>query len=495
MRLATPAGRQYLRKNVYVDVLGIPTITEAVRTASEMLRRGIVHAMSTSPEDEAAASSKQPRTERQKSSSQQSQGATSAADRDPVSVYSDAIAKRPRKPPAPDASEADKDSSDSPVIIVKEKMAGDKALAASRAWSSTKKAGPSILSKRSRPQSSTAGGLSSAERVFQPALKREKRDELAKKQALLHAAAKASKVARERERVKSPTPAQNPTAKLVSEMKPAPSTESAKPVSSAALQNKKQTKMAGTAAQAQVRPVVRTASKDDASTEKAKAQSSKPTSAPMILQSQKQLKPISSLRSPAARKLPTSWSQVSSNGFKTAAQPKTPILRKPGSVSVLAKTASSSTSTARGETRGSFTLQQLNMLKNRSEGLPPVGPPPTQSKSGSDAIIPLPSTSGLRVKYVPGSEIIKGVRPNGYTVSREGVVKPMVTFTPKPKLPHKLRQTSCEKIFELLRDVKKLAEGEALSEALRTEQVMYADTPGRVEYRAAVTMMLKDIRS
>lgn len=493
MRIANPVGRQYVRKNVYVDVLGIPTITEAVRTASEMLRRGIIHAMSTSPEDEAASSSKQPRTERQKSASQHSQGATSAADRDPVSVYTDAIAKRPRKPPASDVSETGNDPSDSPVIIVKEKMAGDKAPTTSRAWNSTKIAGPSILSKRSRPQSSTAGGSSGSERVFQPALKREKRDELAKKQALLHAAAKVSKTAREKERAnelsstKAPAPAQNSTSKLVSEMKSAPSTGREKLMSSASSQEKKQTKTTGAAAQ------VRTVSKDDAPTEKAKVQSSKPT--PMILQSQRQLKPISSLRSPSARKLPAAWSQVSSNGFKVAAQPKTSVLRKAGSGSVLAKGAGSSTSTARGEVRGNFTLQQLNMLRNRSEGLPPVRPPPTQSKSGSDAMIPLPSTSGLHVKYVPGSEIIKGVRPNGYTVSREGVVKPVVTFSPKPKLPHKLRQTSCEKIFELLRGVKKLAEGEALSEALRTEQVMYADAPGRVEYRAAVTTMLKDIRN
>lgn len=112
----------------------------------------------------------------------------------------------------------------------------------------------------------------------------------------------------------------------------------------------------------------------------------------------------------------------------------------------------------------------------------------------TEPIIPLPSTSGLQVKYVPGSETIKGVRPNGYTVSRDGLVKPVVTFSPKPKLPHKLRQTSVEKLFEGYRDNKKLTEGDALARALRAEQEMYADATGRVDYRGAMTVRLKEIR-
>lgn len=125
---------------------------------------------------------------------------------------------------------------------------------------------------------------------------------------------------------------------------------------------------------------------------------------------------------------------------------------------------------------------------------PQLSARPAVAVTASEAVIPLPSSSGLQVKHIPGSEIIRGVRPNGYTVSREGVVKPVVTFSPKPKLPHKLRQTSVEKLFEGYRDIKKLAEADALARALREEQEMYADAKGRVEYRAAVTVRLKDVR-
>lgn len=490
-------GRQYVRNNVYIDVLGMPTITEAVRAASEMLRRGIIHAMSTSPEDEAQA--KQARAERQKAASQQPQANTNAADRDPVSVYSDAIAKRPRKPVSVDPSDKEKDAEGSPVLIVKEKMVADKAPAAVKAWSSSKKAGPSILAKRARPQSTTVGGT---ERVFQPVLKREKREELEKKQALLHAAAQARSSTRVRQTTnphsnanalasaKRVAPIQGP------EKEPSVSNGTHNPASSSSTYDGDQQKEGP---ETNAEGLMKSITKTKKTAENQGASIPKPTSATKLLLPQKATtKSISSLRSTGVSKLPASWGQVSSivtksAGGRTLTQSKSSILRKPSSLSSTSASKSSGLSSGKG-TSNKFTLEQLTMLRNRTEGLPSARSR-TQSSISSKSGIPRSSTTGLQVQYVPGSQDINGVRPNGYTVSLEGEVKPVVTFCSKPKLPHKLRQNAAERMFAVLQSEKNQPEADALAEALRTEQELYAESPGRVEYRSSLTTKLRELRS
>lgn len=105
------------------------------------------------------------------------------------------------------------------------------------------------------------------------------------------------------------------------------------------------------------------------------------------------------------------------------------------------------------------------------------------------------NTGGLELQHVPGSKTVQGVKPNGYTVSKGGVVKPVAVFSPPGKVPLRFRQTGLEKLFSAWRDEKKLAEAEALQLALQTEQEMYANSSSKVDYRAALMSKLKAIRA
>lgn len=441
--LVSREGRQYARKDVFIDVLHLPTITEAVRAASDMLHRGLYQAMSTIPEDEALL--RQARIERQKAQAQSAAAAAaSAADRHPVSVYSDVITKRPRKD--------DLNDTGSPVLIVKETPASGVSAAAAAsagrpsAWNSAKKAGPSILTKRARPPGAAP------DRVFQPA-KREKRAEMEKKQALLNAAAQTRASTRVRDTANPHANVKGlAVAKRVVEERRLSAVE------------KGITKGPETTAQKLLRGLAKSSQ-----TERQRAQGGKLPA--------KQVRSTAELRGGTIKK-----------------PALVPVQGRAGQLSKEAALRKVNRGVGAAGAAGKFTLEQLNMLRNRTEGLPSARAR-AQAATAAEGAMPRPSTTGVKVKYIPGSKVINGVRPNGYTVSVAGVVKPVATFCPKPKLPHKLRQVSLEKMFEALRDVKRLPEGEALADALRMEQEMYAESPGRVEYRAAVTTRLKELRS
>lgn len=520
-------GRQYARKpTVYVDVLGLSTITEAVQAASDMLRRGILYAMACSIDEKPAPPSKADKIDRQKPqiiangrpNSATTQQANGAAGRDPVSVYS-AVTKRTRKN-VQDVDPVRQNSADSPVQIVNEKLATDSGKSASKTWNSAKKAGPSILSKRNRAQIAAGGNTSGTERVFQPAAKREKRAETS-------ADSPTSAVSQERVTKPAGSPvipvAKSPNATAPAASLKLPPFVKTKPTKVSAAEKASESKDPLLIKSSQTVGSPPVPSEKDATshaisipsnppspssgaeTSKTTTQSSSTNlvSKPASEQDTETLQPLHKtqtsgvLRSPGASKLPSAWSQITGKSSKTTSiQPsglQVKLLpQKPGSAALFPRATFALGSSARSvELGGTTTAQQLSMRRtrpqpnNRSEGV---------TQGSIEPIIPLPSSSGLQVKNVPGSEIVKGVRPNGYTVSRDGVVKPVVTFSPKPKLPHKLRQTSVEKLFEEYRDKKKLTEGDALARALRAEQEMYADAADSVDYRAAVTVKLKEIR-
>ena len=97
-----------------------------------------------------------------------------------------------------------------------------------------------------------------------------------------------------------------------------------------------------------------------------------------------------------------------------------------------------------------------------------------------------------RVMFPPGIEAIGTVRPNGYEMTPAGL-KPVVTPDSKipPKVPMKLRQTTTEKLFAAWRDKQKLPEMDALVRALRAEQTMFAQAAGKIDYRAAAITQLQ----
>lgn len=511
---------------MYVDVLGLPTITEAVQAASEMLRRGIIRAMASTNED-IDAQPKKENTERQKPSLSKPAQNAGTAGRDPASVYS-AIASRARKPPSETPDTSKPEQLDSPVLIVDEKLnAGSSSLKnSSHAWSSTKKAGPSILSKRSRPQSTDANVTQNLERIFQPASKRERRTETASKSVkstsilaqdkapakVISAAVPKTSVGTART-LSSSTPSSHKRIQTQLQFPSASSrlgsgptrTQRASDSSKASLALKKTT----------IKGVNLVGLQKSEKREQAVPSSSSVSHAAVALVNTKKLPSAMAL---AARRqtgtqrlganglqrgvgprglLPAAWSKVTSKGVKSSTGirgttvARTSLLQRPSSGSGIIKPTGASWPTRRGELGGSISMHQTNLRRSDLSSRALARP-----QSSSDAMIPLPSTSvsEMKVHTIPGSEIIRGVRPNGYTVSRTGVVRPVVTFNPKPKLPHKLRQTSVEKIFEGLRDVKKMAEAESLSQALRAEQEIYAESLSRVDYRAAVTVKLRDIR-
>lgn len=520
-------GRQYTRKpTVYIDVLGLPTVTEAVQAASDMLRRGTLHAMACSIDDKPTLASKLDRIDRQKPQSSSNgrpastttQLVSGTPSRDPVSVYS-AVTKRARKN-VQESEPARQNLADSPLYDVKEKANPDSEKGAAKTWNSAKKAGPSILSKRNRAQISTVGGVSSTEKAFQPAPKREKRIEgLAGSTA--SAASKDDAALAVDLSVNESAEAGNSVAPTTS-LKLQPFVKT-KPAKSSSSEKVLDTKDPSLVRNPQREDLPHAPSDTDTTnsalsnqsntpslssgfdTPKATIQSSstsllsksalKPNSE--VLQSTQKTQPTGILRSPGASKLPSAWSQITGKSSKGADEQLSSfqgniLQQKPGSATLFPKaTFALGSSTHSAELRDNNTAQLLAMKKTR----PQLAQPSEGAIPGSaEPVIPLPSSSGLQVKYVPGSEIVKGVRPNGYTVSRDGVVKPVVTFSPKPKLPHKLRQTSVEKLFEGYRDNKKLTEGDALARALRAEQEMYADARGRVDYRGAMTVRLKEIR-
>lgn len=104
------------------------------------------------------------------------------------------------------------------------------------------------------------------------------------------------------------------------------------------------------------------------------------------------------------------------------------------------------------------------------------------------------SNVDLDIQQIPGAKQIDGVQPNGYTVSERGVVRPVVTFTQRPKVAHNFRQTGLDKVFSVWQHERKVSDAMALQKSLLTEQEIYARAEGMVEYRAALMAKLKEIR-
>ena len=127
-----------------------------------------------------------------------------------------------------------------------------------------------------------------------------------------------------------------------------------------------------------------------------------------------------------------------------------------------------------------------------------AGRPSTQTKSPTSASAktnaPTNSKVALDIQFIPGSQPIDGVPPNGYTVSERGVVSPVVAFIQRPKVPMKFRQNVLEKVFSAWKDERKVSEALALQKSLQTEQETYARSVGNVEYRTAMLSKLKEIR-
>lgn len=118
----------------------------------------------------------------------------------------------------------------------------------------------------------------------------------------------------------------------------------------------------------------------------------------------------------------------------------------------------------------------------------------TGKKAGASAGAGAGAGAGADVHFIPGSQPINDVPPNGYTVTSTGVVRPLVTFTNRPRVPYKLRQFVLLKIFEAWCEQEKTSEAVALQNSLQTEQETYARSASRVEYRTAMMAKLKSIR-
>lgn len=209
----------------------------------------------------------------------------------------------------------------------------------------------------------------------------------------------------------------------------------------------------------------------------------KPKLTPLSFTKPSNSKSQQTVTSPGGSQLPSTWSQVPGKSSSQQKSKTTGLFLKP----------SLGLSTSTIFSTGLQTSKQ-SALSSVIAGTRAITADPKLSRPSSESVMPLPNSYDMRVKQIPGSEPIRGVLPNGYTVSREGVVKPVVAFSPKPKVPHKLRQTSLDKFFEGYQNIQKLKEADALSKSLRLEQELYAESPSRVEYRAAVTVKLREIR-
>lgn len=104
-------------------------------------------------------------------------------------------------------------------------------------------------------------------------------------------------------------------------------------------------------------------------------------------------------------------------------------------------------------------------------------------------------SSKSEVQFVPGSQSINGVEPNGYVVSAKGEVLPKVTLAARLKVPIKFRQSSLERLFKAWKDDAKVSEADALQNCLKTEQEIYAGCTSHINYRAVMVGKLKEIRT
>ena len=466
-------GREYSRKSsMYVDVLGLPTISEAVQEASRMLRNGLVRALSTLAQEDIQeierSNAKRTDTFNEKKT-QQSQVPKSGS-RNPVEVYS-AVTKISKKPTIQSSDQKTKLASGAPAPTLKTATPNrnastatndtpkTKALFTPKSWNSSKKAGPGILSKRGRDDS-TKPKDGASQMVFQPVAKRERKTDLSKTNSV-DDVTNNRKTPPEKQVVESKE-------KITSEAMSVSKSDT--DIAKKKLQNDKSNNEKN-------QKIIPSDSKTTSNVTATKAilpaipEAIKGIPQGMQQTTKSTLKPLSALRKMS--------SQSANNGIsKKSSLFKNPLLQKP-------KTAGTSNKDSLLSSLLNNTFDAKNHLSSTST---------TRNGSSSKGVIPFPNTTGIQTKYVPGSQIIDGVRPNGYTVSQDGVVKPVVTFNPKSKLPHKLRQNSVEKLFEAWRDVKKLPEGEALSNALHAEQVFYANSADRGQYRGAITVKLKEIR-
>lgn len=444
---------------MFIDVLRIPSITQAVEEASRLLRVGIIRAMQSNPGAESDSE-----TAKQARNHKASTPATSSQ-RDPVSVYS-AVTKCVSKPTEDGAKKEGKSTEpERPALPLK-------------GWNSEKKAGPSILSKRN---------LSNSQSVFQPAPKREKKNDIPQNDSTKkkrHENESSTRVDKNKDNIEGKTDlsdvqGQQPTsAKPPTDPRPtAPAHQELKPAQNRISSNKvgsQTTTAMGTTDFVSTQTSVSQKSEDTGNKRSASEVWAKALS---VSNSERTSKQKASLSIVGGRRsgLPASWSHVS--GTRTSS-------KQPSVISLLRKPSGLAQAKSQMASSGGSVLPSVAQAMSSAH----------KSNTNTSAVIPMPNMTGLQIQYVPGSEVIGGVRPNGYTVSRQGVVKPVITFNPKSKVPHKLRQTSVEKLFEAWRDNQKLVEGEALAMALRTEQEMYAAANGRVDYRAAVTVKLKDVR-
>lgn len=119
---------------------------------------------------------------------------------------------------------------------------------------------------------------------------------------------------------------------------------------------------------------------------------------------------------------------------------------------------------------------------------------PAVPAPGSIAAARRARLEGPTVHFVANLSAIGSVQPNGYIDKGGGELKPVVTHDPRPKVPHKMRQTTIDKLFEVWKEQEKLPMEQALVKALRTEQTMYAQSATRENYRSAAITTLQEAR-
>lgn len=544
-----PSGRKYTRKpSMYIDISHIPTISAAVEEASRQLRRGIMYAMSSCPEGEAeeaaaaaaaaeatavtvAANTPQPTAVQAASTPKRprSSEAQPPLVRDASAVY--AAILQQRAPVTKDGAPTGKSSSSTTPVSSKATAKKPDGAKTDGNRNNVRKTGPKSVPKR--PLAADEAHVS----PFQPAPKRRDKSVTSTKTSTGDAPASlAGGEATEKNGTGSETGTKNVTTDTnnSSESKIAVKDvqEDAQKTTAKATGSKPSN--VGKTSSKDAAAVAKNAARKDSTTgneikgnkatesDLAKALSSIKSGMGVTAGSAKTggiLKTVGSATAGNAgaskttgadlktrtiggmvRKssVPAAWSQMglASGGTRLGSTGALAMLRrnrpnssvmggvsKPGrgrGESVRESLANRGTTGSGGVGNGVAALPSHLVRGNSSTE--------TDSK-------PAPSTSGQHVQYVPRAETIDGVRPNGYTVGRDGKVRPVVTFNPQPKLPHKLRQTSLEKLFEGWRDFRKEKEADALATALRTEQEIYASASGRVDYRAAVTVKLKELRS
>jgi hypothetical protein len=72
------------------------------------------------------------------------------------------------------------------------------------------------------------------------------------------------------------------------------------------------------------------------------------------------------------------------------------------------------------------------------------------------------------IMYVPNAKVFGTALPNGYKSTAEGL-RPVVTLDPRPKVPHQLRQTMADKLYQSLLS-SGVPEMEAIVQSIVTEQ-------------------------